>query len=69
MPTHSFGLIYRPFLHYAPVSKHKEMRTRLGWTVSHKSLYFTPPEPRVGAFVYRNAGNVYNVSEIKNRGF
>ena len=35
-----FIKIYRPFLHYAPVSKHKEMRTRLGWTVSHKSLYF-----------------------------
>ena len=30
----------RPFLHYTPVSKHKEMRTRLGWTISYKSLYF-----------------------------
>ena len=33
----------RPFPHYAPVSKHKEMRTRLGWTVSYKSLYFVHP--------------------------
>ena len=30
----------RPFLHYSPVSKHKEMRKRLGWTISYKSLYF-----------------------------
>ena len=30
----------RPFLHYAPVSKHEEMRTRLGWTISYKSPYF-----------------------------
>ena len=30
----------RPFPHYAPVSKHKELRTRLGWTISCKSLYF-----------------------------
>ena len=34
---------YRPFPHYAPVNKHKEMRTRLGWTVSYKSLYFVHP--------------------------
>ena len=33
----------RPFPHYAPVSKHKEMRTRLGWTISYKSLYFVHP--------------------------
>ena len=31
----------RPFPHSTPVSKHKEMRTRLGWTISYKSLYFT----------------------------
>ena len=31
---------YRPFLHYTPVRKHKEMRMRLGWTISYKSLYF-----------------------------
>ena len=31
---------YRPFPHYAPVRKHKEMRTRLGWTISYKSPYF-----------------------------
>ena len=30
---------YRPFTHYAPVSKYKEIRTRLGWTISYKSLY------------------------------
>ena len=30
----------RPLPHYASVSKHKEMRTRLGWTISCKSLYF-----------------------------
>ena len=36
-------LSYRPFPHYAPVSKHKEMRTRLGWTISYKSLYFVHP--------------------------
>ena len=34
---------YRPFPHYAPVSKHKEMKTRLGWTISYKSLYFVHP--------------------------
>ena len=33
----------RPFPHSAPVSKHKEMRTRLGWTISYKSLYFVHP--------------------------
>ena len=33
----------RPFPHYAPVSKHKEMKTRLGWTISYKSLYFVHP--------------------------
>ena len=34
---------YRPFPNYAPVSKHKEMRTRLRWTISYKSLYFVHP--------------------------
>ena len=34
---------YRPFPHYALVSKYKEMRTRLGWTISYKSLYFVHP--------------------------
>ena len=33
----------RPFPQYATVSKHKEMRIRLGWTVSYKSLYFVHP--------------------------
>ena len=31
----------KPFPHYAPVRK--EMRTRLGWTISYKSLYFVLP--------------------------
>ena len=26
-----------------PVSKHKKMRSRLGWTISYKSLYFVYP--------------------------
>ena len=39
----SFSLCNRPFPHYAPVSKHKEMKTRLGWTISYKSLYFVHP--------------------------
>ena len=25
------------------MSKHKEMKTRLGWTISYKSLYFVHP--------------------------
>ena len=33
----------RPFPYYPPVSKHKEMRSRLGWIVSYKSLYFVHP--------------------------
>ena len=33
----------RPFPHYAPVSKHLEMRMRFGWTISYKSLYFVHP--------------------------
>ena len=33
----------KPFPHYAPVSKHKEMRKRLGWTISYKPLYFVHP--------------------------
>ena len=36
-------IINKPFPHYAPVSKHKEMRTRLGWTISYKSLHFVYP--------------------------
>ena len=30
-------------MHPAQVSKRKEMKTRLGWTISHKSLYFVHP--------------------------
>ena len=48
----------RPFPYSSHVSKQKEMRTRLGWTISYKSLYFV--RPRVGAFVYRNTGKVYS---------
>ena len=52
---------YRPFLHYAPVSKNKEMRTRLGWTCNFIQItVFFPPEAQVGAFVYRNAEKVYS---------
>ena len=35
--------VNRPFPHYAPVSKHKEMGTSLGWTLSYKLLYFVHP--------------------------
>ena len=33
----------RPFRHYALLSKYKEMRMRLGWTISYKSLCFVHP--------------------------
>ena len=33
----------RPFPHYAPVSKHLEMRMRPGWTISYKPLYLVHP--------------------------
>ena len=33
----------RPFPYFSPVSKHEEMRSRLGWTISYKSLYFVHP--------------------------
>ena len=32
-----------PFPHSAPVSKHKKMRSRLGLTISYKSLFFVHP--------------------------
>ena len=35
--------VHRPFPHYAPVSKDKEVRTRFGWTISYKSPHFVPP--------------------------
>ena len=35
----------RPFPHSTPVTKHKKMRLRLGWTISYKSLYFVMPLP------------------------
>jgi len=28
---------------FSPVRKHEEMRSRLGWTISYKSLYFVLP--------------------------
>ena len=40
---HPSNVYNRPFLHSTPVSKHKEMRSRLGWTISYKSLYFVHP--------------------------
>ena len=30
----------RPFPHSTPVTKHKKLGLRLGWTISYKSLYF-----------------------------
>ena len=51
---------YRPFPHYASVSKHKEMREDEALVDNFIQItVFCPPEPRVGAFVYRNAGKVY----------
>ena len=41
--TKDFLYPNRPFPHYAPVRKQKEMRTRLGWEISYKSLYFVHP--------------------------
>ena len=49
----------RPFHLYALVSKHKEMRMRLGLTISMQITVSCPPEPQVGAVIYRNAGKVY----------
>ena len=58
--------IHRPFPHYFPVSKDKEMRTRLGRTISYKSLYFVHLSLELaGAFVYRNAGQVYRTGTYK----
>ena len=33
----------RPFPYSAPASKHEGIRSRLGWTISYKSLYFFHP--------------------------
>ena len=33
----------RPFPYSSYVNKQKEMRTRFGWTISYKSLYFVQP--------------------------
>ena len=50
--------IWRKFFTEIPVqmvSAHKEMRTRLGWTISYKSLYFVHPSlGLVPLFVYNN---------------
>ena len=49
----------RSFPHYAPVSKHNKKWGR-GWGDSCIQIsVFCPPKPRVGAFVYGNAGKVY----------
>ena len=37
----------RPFLYSSHVSKQNEMRTRLGWTISYKSLYVVQPSLRL----------------------
>ena len=48
----------RPFPHYAPVNKQRNQNeTRVDNFI--QITVFRPPEPRVGAFVYRNAGKVY----------
>ena len=50
--------IWRKFFTEIPVqmvSAHKEMRTRLGWTISYKALYFVHQSPGlVPLFVYNN---------------
>ena len=51
-------IAYRPFPHYAPVSKHKEMKTRLGSDNFIQITVLCPPLPGVSAFVYRNVGKV-----------
>ena len=48
-----------PFPHYTPVSKHKEMMSRLGWTISVQITVYCPPELQVGAFVHINAETVW----------
>ena len=53
---------YRPFPHYALVSKYKEIWTRLGWTISYKSLYFVHPSLDLMRLFYWNAGKVYWLS-------
>ena len=58
----------RPFPHYAPVSKHKDMRTRLGWTISYKSLYFVHPSlelvPLFKGMRERSIKSSFNVTQI-----
>ena len=50
--------LYRPLPHYAPVSKQRnENEDRVDNFI--EITVFRPPESRVGAFVYRNAGKVY----------
>ncbi|CAH3015022.1 unnamed protein product [Porites evermanni] len=41
----------RPFPHYAPVNKHKEIVIGLGWTISYKSLYFVHPSLELVPFI------------------
>ena len=48
----------RPFPYSAPVSKHKKMRSRLGLTISYKSLYYVYLGLDNYAFVDRKVGKV-----------
>ena len=49
----------RPFPHSTPVmSKHKKMRSRLGLTISYKSLYYVHRGLDSYAFVDRRVGKV-----------
>ena len=49
----------RPFPHYVQVSKHKELRTRVGWTISYKSLYFVHPSLELVPLFTGMRGKVY----------
>ena len=55
-----------PFPHYALVIKHKEMRMRLGFTISYKSLYLVHLSLELVPFLqeYRKGLLVLNVQTI-----
>ena len=55
----TFWLQYRPFPHYTPGSKHKRNKDEARVDNFIQITVFCQPEPRVGAFVNRNAGKVY----------
>ena len=48
---------------YSPVSEHKEMRTRFGWTVSYKSLYFVSQASTVGPLLTGMRGRSIETEE------